>query len=335
MLEARPLRAAVAALTFLLASAALTPTAAAQMPRRDVVDVPAIPVGLSVSNLFQSNMVLQRDKPIALWGRATAGAEVTLGFAGGRAAAMAGDDGRWRVELPALPASTEPRDLVVESAGERLTLENVLMGDVWVLGGQSNMEFELAKVENGALEIASANYDQLLRILTVPYGKDGRMRESFPPRVERLVQASLPQGRLGRLLARGREGALGDRLRLRPPAPHGHRRADRGDRRVARRDDGRVVDAARGPCAASRAARSTAKLADWDQQARRVGPRARPRERGSSATGSGWSASRRRGGRSATTSASRPRRPPRTDRRPEPSGQLLRRDDSAARAGSP
>ena len=73
------------------------------MPRRDVVDVPAIPDGLSVSNLFQSNMVLQRDKPIALWGRATAGAEVALTFAGGRAAPIAGHDGRWRVERRPCP----------------------------------------------------------------------------------------------------------------------------------------------------------------------------------------------------------------------------------------
>lgn len=266
MLEARPLRAAVAALTLLLASAALTPTAAAQMPRRDVVDVPAIPGGLSVSNLFQSNMVLQRDKPIALWGRATAGAQVRLSFAGGRAAAMAGDDGRWRVELPALPVSTEPRDLVVESAGERLTLENVLMGDVWVLGGQSNMEFELTKVENGALEIVSAR-DPLLRILTVPYGKEGRTRESFPrlhewsdwfkrhfrkgdwdvcsPEVARELSA------IGYAFAR--------RLRMATGVPIGVIDASRGGTTVEAWTPLETMRGLTGPAA-------TAKVADWDQR---------------------------------------------------------------------
>ena len=94
-------------------------------------------------------------------------------------AAAAGEDRRWQVTLPAQAANAEPGTLVVEAGAERLELGNVLVGDVWVLGGQSNMEFELAKVENGALEIASANYDQI-RILTVPYGKSAEPRLGFP-----------------------------------------------------------------------------------------------------------------------------------------------------------
>ena len=143
------------------------------------MDVPAVAEGLCVSNLFQTNMVLQRDEPIALWGWAAPGERVTVTFGGASAAAAAGDDRRWEVTLPARAASAEPGTLVVEAGAERLELGNVLVGDVWVLGGQSNMEFELAKVENGALEIASANYDQI-RILTVPYGKSAEPRRGFP-----------------------------------------------------------------------------------------------------------------------------------------------------------
>ncbi len=163
----------------LLCAVSVPASASAQMPKEDVVDVPAIHDGLCVSNLFQTNMVLQRDEPIALWGWAAPGSRVTVTFGGASAAAAAGDDRRWQVTLPAQAANADPEILVVEAGAERLELGNVLVGDVWVLGGQSNMEFELAKVENGALEIASANYDQI-RILTVPYGKSAEPRQGFP-----------------------------------------------------------------------------------------------------------------------------------------------------------
>lgn len=157
---------------------ALTAPAPAQMPKEDVIDVPATLEGLCVSNLFQTNMVLQRDEPIAVWGWAAAGEEVTVTFGGEQETATAGPERRWRVILPPLPANDAPGRMTIRGAAETLTLENVLVGDVWLLGGQSNMEFELAKVENGALEIVSANYPQL-RILTVPYGEGPEVREGF------------------------------------------------------------------------------------------------------------------------------------------------------------
>jgi sialate O-acetylesterase len=157
----------------LLAACTLATTLAvsawAQRPRRDVVEVPASGPGLCVSNLFQSHMVLQRDRPVALWGWAEPGERVTVEFGAAQAGATADAGRRWLVTLPAMEASTAPRRLTVQGATETLELEDVLVGDVWLLGGQSNMEFELAKVENGPLEIASANYP-LIRVLTVPYG---------------------------------------------------------------------------------------------------------------------------------------------------------------------
>ena len=69
--------------------------------------------------------------------------------------------------------------MTVRGATQILELEDVLVGDVWLLGGQSNMEFELAKVENGALEIASANLPEI-RVLTVPYGVGPEPRAGFP-----------------------------------------------------------------------------------------------------------------------------------------------------------
>ncbi|MFY9341709.1 MAG: hypothetical protein WAT39_04425 [Planctomycetota bacterium] len=155
-----PLLAAVASFA--------APSPAQQMPKADVVDVPAIASGLCVSNLFQSNMVVQRDKPIAVWGQAAPGEEVAVSFGSDRQTSRAEADRSWRVTLAARPANATPQQLVVQGKDVRLVLDNVLVGDVWVLGGQSNMEFELEKVENGPLEIVSANFPHI-RILTVPY----------------------------------------------------------------------------------------------------------------------------------------------------------------------
>ncbi len=167
----------VLALLGALSGWAATP-ASAQMPQEDVIDVPAIQEGLCVSNLFQTNMVIQRDKAIKVWGWADPGESVTVTFGDAQATVTAGAERAWRATLPAMPASAAPQAMTVEGAKATLTLDNILIGDVWVLGGQSNMEFELAKVENGALEIASANYP-LIRILTVPFAEGPEVSHGF------------------------------------------------------------------------------------------------------------------------------------------------------------
>ena len=137
------------------------------MPKEDVIEVPAIGDGLCVHNLFQSNMILQRDKPIEIWGWAKPGEVVRVLFAGKNKETKAGKDREWKVTLPAMTANADPQTLNIKGKDQNLTLENVLIGDVWVLGGQSNMEEPLNNVENGKLEIVSANYPGI-RILTVP-----------------------------------------------------------------------------------------------------------------------------------------------------------------------
>lgn len=166
-------------LTAALVALFVLPAAAQKMPRADVVDVPAIGAGLCVSNLFQSNMVLQRDKPIRIWGWAEPGEQVTVTFAGGEATSTAGEDRKWEVALPAVPANRQPQTLTVQGKSEKLTLDDILVGDVWILGGQSNMEFELSKVENGNLEVISAHYPEI-RILSVPQDQGPELKQSFP-----------------------------------------------------------------------------------------------------------------------------------------------------------
>ena len=106
--------------------------------------------------LFTENAVLQRDKPVPVWGTATKGEKITVTFGSQQRTATAGVDGRWIVILDPLPASTTGTDLVIAGANT-ITLRNVLVGEVWLCSGQSNMEWPLARVANAAAELAAAN----------------------------------------------------------------------------------------------------------------------------------------------------------------------------------
>ena len=148
------------------------------MPEQDVVEVPAIGPGLCMSNVFQTNMVLQRDKPMKIWGWAAAGEQVTVSCGGQEANTIADADRSWQVTLKPMPANSTPQIMMVKGKTETLTLENILVGDVWLLGGQSNMEFPISKVDDGELEIVSANFPQV-RLLTMPVGKGFDSVRSF------------------------------------------------------------------------------------------------------------------------------------------------------------
>ena len=158
--------------------------AAAPLPRgEDVVEVPAVGKGLCLHNLFQSNMVLQRDKPIAIWGRAAPDESVTVSFAGQTQTAKAAPDRSWKVTFPAMAANTTPQQMMVKGKDRTITLDNILIGDVWVMGGQSNMQHPLSRVEEGNVEIASANFPGI-RLLTIPALIDNNEKKSFPRRLE-------------------------------------------------------------------------------------------------------------------------------------------------------
>lgn len=156
-------------------------SAAAQdrMPRQDVVEVPAIADGLCVHNLFQSHMVLQRDRPIRVWGWGAPGEVVSVSFDGEEQQATAAADRSWSVTLGARAANASPAVMTVAGRDAKLTLDDVLVGDVWLLGGQSNMEFPLENVDNGWLEIVSARFDHI-RTLTVPAPQGPDARSGFP-----------------------------------------------------------------------------------------------------------------------------------------------------------
>ena len=154
---------------------------AQQEPGKDLTVIPAMAEGLSLHNLFQSNMVLQREKPIAIWGWAESGEAVTVSFGGQTQTTKAGADRSWKVIFPAMPATADPLMMAIKGKDSTLALDNILVGDVWVMGGQSNMQEPLSNLENAAMEIASANYPKI-RLLTVPSIVDNQEKKNFPRR---------------------------------------------------------------------------------------------------------------------------------------------------------
>jgi sialate O-acetylesterase len=104
-------------------------------------------------------MVLQREKPVAVWGWADAGEAVTVAFAGQSKTVTADAEGKWSLRLDALPASAEPRSLVVTGkADRRLVVQDVLVGEVWLGSGQSNMAMIVQNSQNFEAEKAAAKY---------------------------------------------------------------------------------------------------------------------------------------------------------------------------------
>ncbi len=119
-----------------------------------------------LSPLFSDNMVLQRGKPNTFWGWTTPGAEVSVEIDGHSGHAAAAADGRWQVKV--MPPPVGETCVVKIDGPQHRELHNVIVGDVWLCGGQSNMEFGLPRAENGAQEVAEANHPniRLYRVAT-------------------------------------------------------------------------------------------------------------------------------------------------------------------------
>lgn len=97
---------------------------------------------VSLPNILTSNMILQRNSPVPIWGRANAGEEITVRFAGQTIKTTAGADGKWSVKLKPMKQNAQPDNMII-TGNNTITLTNILVGDVWLCSGQSNMEYPL------------------------------------------------------------------------------------------------------------------------------------------------------------------------------------------------
>ena len=157
----------------------MTPLQAAEQ-RPNVTNDNVASATLALAGLFTDHMVLQRDRPVAVWGTTKPMDQVTVEFAGQSRKILAGADGRWNVTLAPLSASHEPRELRIrtETSGNEIIVRDVLVGDVWLAGGQSNMGSKMKEyLPTVAAEIPQANYP-LFRVFTLPQRKV--LSESMP-----------------------------------------------------------------------------------------------------------------------------------------------------------
>ena len=131
---------------------------------------------INTHGLFTDNMILQRDRKVAVWGTTDKTDAVTVKF-GDQSVTAQPENNAWKVELAPLKASAEPRELVISQGDQTLTRKNVLVGDVWLCGGQSNMQWEVHQ-SAGAQEAIEAGANPQIRLLTVQrYGAPAPVSE--------------------------------------------------------------------------------------------------------------------------------------------------------------
>lgn len=138
--------------------------------------------------LFSDNAVLQRDKKVPVWGTAADGEKVTVEFAGQKVETVA-KDGRWSVELQPMPASAELRTMTI-TGNNTVTANNLLVGEVWLCSGQSNMEWIL-KNSSGGSEAVAASADPQLRIVRLPHRASDEPQETADAKWNQCAPASI------------------------------------------------------------------------------------------------------------------------------------------------
>ena len=177
MMIARP--SVIVALAFGVALPIATTTLRGQQADVITAEKPVEAVALSFASVFTDHMVLQRDRPLPVWGKAAPGAEISVQIGGEAKTATAQADGRWRVTVGPLKTSRDPIELAVASGDQSVRLTDVLVGDVWVASGQSNMEMYVSMSKDAEQEIAAAQWPQI-RILEVPNTAADEPADSFP-----------------------------------------------------------------------------------------------------------------------------------------------------------
>lgn len=130
-------------------------------------------------NIFGDHMVLQRSKPVRIWGWSQPTDTVTIRFADQVKTVTAAATGSWEIELDPMAASFAGRELSVQGPDNKIALQGVLVGEVWLCGGQSNMEWKLRSSRDADMEIDCAN-DSALRYIRLPKIARFEAQTDFP-----------------------------------------------------------------------------------------------------------------------------------------------------------
>ncbi len=143
----------------------------------NLLTTPALPAELKLPAIFSDHMVLQQKQADPIWGWDSPGAKISVSFAGQNYATTAGDDGKWTVKLMPMPANNTAQTLTVVGSTRR-EIHDVLIGEVWMCSGQSNMGFILASDWNGDLEAAASKLPNL-RLIKIPNVGTQEMQNDF------------------------------------------------------------------------------------------------------------------------------------------------------------
>src|SRR5882762_2138477 len=130
-----------------------------------LVSAVVVKANVVLPDVIAEAMVLQRNQPVPIWGQADAGEVVTVKFAGQSKKVTAGADGKWLVKLDSLKANATPATMTI-SGRNSIELKNILVGEVWLLSGQSNMQRLLSETANGEGAIAAADHP-LIRLFNL------------------------------------------------------------------------------------------------------------------------------------------------------------------------
>ncbi|WP_045030106.1 sialate O-acetylesterase [Draconibacterium sediminis] len=139
--------------------------------------VAAVSAQISLPKVFGDGMVLQRDIKIPLWGKSTPGALIIAELGNAKATTKADNDGKWMLHFPKFKAGG-PYTLKIyekDKPNEAIVLDEILIGDVWLASGQSNMEWQVQQAKDAGKEIANANFPQV-RFFVVDHSKEIKLQ---------------------------------------------------------------------------------------------------------------------------------------------------------------
>lgn len=120
--------------------------------------------GLQLPPLFTDHMILQRQHTIRIWGSANAGDTVSVKLGPNKLKTIAGINGKWQVELPKMNASFQPQMLQISDGKKTITVKDILIGDVWICAGQSNMDFPLFRSTNSGTLLSKSDITRPIRL---------------------------------------------------------------------------------------------------------------------------------------------------------------------------
>ena len=114
---------------------------------------------IKMPSIFGDNMLLQRDMAVKIWGKADANAKVDVAFAGQKKSTQADANGNWSLKLNKMPANKNPQEMIIFENGKiGKTIKNILVGEVWFTGGQSNMNWGIYNTDGYKDFAKRANY---------------------------------------------------------------------------------------------------------------------------------------------------------------------------------